>query len=191
MVVRIVLLVSVLLAIILLAVGYQAEKESGAGIQVGIMSEEDAKRTFGLAVSSDKQKFENHVRRLLFVSLDDINRGRTSRPIDMEEIRQFFTEKGWVSYMKYLTAHKKYLQEKKVVYEHTQVMARFLYDSQMYSENGAGYLFEVEGNFFYASYDAFDYHGDEFDLKLSVEGDFQEPSDMKIDNWQVTFRKKQ
>lgn len=191
MVVRVVLLVSVLLATLLLAVGYQNEKEDNVDIQVDIASEGGAKRALGLAMSPDKQKFEYHVARLLFVSLDDIIRGRTTYFIDMEEYRQFFTDKGWSSYTKYLTEHKKYLQEKKSIYEHPQSMSRFLYGTQVYSENGEGYLFEVEGNFFYASYDAFDYDGDEFDLKLSVEGDFQEPSDMKIDNWQVTFRKKQ
>lgn len=147
----------------------------------------DIAAVLGLAMSEDKQPFEDKIRELLFVTTDDIHRsGFGEREVDIQERKSYFTNQGWNDYQDFLLALKTTLKEKST--QPLNAKAEFLYGSQSYQENSEKTAnFQAKGHIYYAQYDAYD-PIKEFEISISYSiDDMKTVSGLLIDKWDVKF----
>ena len=147
------------------------------------------KATPGSAAIPWKQTFESSVRDLLFVSLDDVEHGFMTKPIDMAHRASLFDAQGWLEYQGYLAEQKIILRKRAALLWPTpQGSGTLIEDSRDYDRQLSGdTVFNTEGHFCYgASSDAYACDEARFKLRVWLSGDVQKP-DFKILGWSVQW----
>jgi|GEM_PF-4592728 len=147
------------------------------------------KATPGSSAKPWKQTFENSVRDLLFVSLDDKEHGFITRHIDMAHRASLFDRQGWMEYQAYAAEQKIILRKRAALLWPTpQSIGMLIEDSRDYDRQLRGdTIFNSEGHFCYgAQTNAYACDEARFKLRVWLSGDVQKP-DFKILGWSVQW----
>ncbi len=142
----------------------------------------------GSNLSEDQKAFEDHIRVLLFISLDDIQRGIASVPVYMAGRRKFFSDTGWADYETYVTKQKEILDSKKKDYDHPQVKGLIIDGSQAYNEDGDTKHFTARVSYCYSSSDSYGCAADEYSLDVGYKGTDEVPQEIVIESWRVVWQ---
>lgn len=151
------------------------------------LSDQMIHQIMGDAKEPEYQSFENKIKELLFLATDDIHEsGFTTKKIDVDDRKQYFSEKGWKDYMGYVSEHKSILA--KTSEGHLNARASLIYGTQVYSYIGSGaWTFNSKGSFKYARFDAYE-PAEKFQITVTFRvDDVEKLTGLIIDSWDVKF----
>lgn len=143
------------------------------------------KMLLGRAIAEEKQAFESHIVALTEISLDDISRKRSVLKIDMDGRKKFFSDEGWREYLEFVASQKSLLSSMKSQYEHPQAYGRFVTGTQIYQKAGTGHTFKAAIFFCYTYWDVHDCEKERDSLEVTVEGAFENPTEMILHSWRL------